>query len=129
MESKKIILISICGFIGVLLLIFLLELLNLGNFNFFGIRNENVKTKIYEHSQMYVEGKKMDLNKNMSEFKQSTNEISRLAIKNLTVQNFSEFNEDDPFYNLTNEEKEWLKDMKYGTNIDTLKYPYPQHHK
>lgn len=116
----------ITGILCFLALIFVLEYYNFMSYQFFGVHRANVNRQIYEQSQSYVMGKKQELNKMMLEFKTSNDEISRKAIKNLVAHNFAEFNEDDADYNLTNEEKTFLKDMKYGTEIDTVKYPYLQ---
>jgi hypothetical protein len=110
---------------GVLLLSFGLEYFNLVSYRFFGVRYEDNKRNIYENSQSYVEGKKGQLNKSLLEFKTAGDEVSRKGIKNMIAHEFSEFNEDDTKYNLTSEQKDFLKDMKYQVEIDTFKYPHP----
>jgi len=126
MSTIKAIFIGILTIVGILALAFCLEYFNLVGYRFFGIRYQDNQRKIYEHSQSYVEGKKNDINRSMLELKSSKDKITRLAIKNMVAHSFSEFNEDDPSYNLTSEEKDFLKDMKYSSDIDTLKYPYPR---
>ena len=126
MSTAKAIFIGFISLIGILVLAFGLEYFNLVSYRFFGIRYEDNRRNIYENSQSYVEGKKMDINKQMLEFKTSRDEISRKAIKNMVAHQFAEFNEDSPKYNLTSEQRDFLKDMKYKVDIDTLKYPYPR---
>ena len=125
MSVIKLIGVWVLVILGILLLSFGLEYFNLVSYRFYGIRYEDNKRNIYENSQSYVMGKKQQLNSSLLEFKTSGDEVSRKGIKNMIAHEFSEFNEDDVKYNLTSEQRDFLKDMKYQTEIDTLKYPYP----
>ncbi len=52
---------------------------------------ESVDRETFEQSKSYTEGMKMDLAKYYGEYKSAANPEDKLAIKNLVVMNFSDF--------------------------------------
>lgn len=86
---RKGILIGASSFIGLLALIFLLELFGLGMFKFFEPKRENIRREIFENTKSYLHGVQQDLGKYYLEY-QSADEDERMAIRATIQMRFAE---------------------------------------
>ena len=91
-ETRKTVGIVVGGFVGLLLLTFILGLFGLGWMKFFEPKKENIRREIFEETQSYVHGKIQDLAKYYEEY----NKVEfkdREAIRQLIIMRFAEFDE------------------------------------
>jgi len=80
------------GFIGILVIFFILELVGLGFFKFFEPKRENIRREIFENTQSYTHGKIQDLAKYHEEYNKSDAD-GKETIKQLIILRFTEFDE------------------------------------
>ena len=96
----------VAAFIGVLVIIFIFELIGLGMFGFFAPKWADAERKVFEETESYVHGKAQDLQKRYGEWIMAESEFDKTAIENLIRMEFAEFDSQD----LKNEElKKFLK--------------------
>ena len=65
---------SILGLIGILIIVFLLELFGLGMFKFFEPKRENIKREVYENTKSRMHGIAQDIGKYYQEYQKATSE-------------------------------------------------------
>jgi hypothetical protein len=82
---------SICGFIGVLGLVFALTYMGLGFKRFFGPKHENVRREIFENTKSYTHGKTQDLAKYYEAYTTSTEQEDKDTLAELVKMNFADF--------------------------------------
>ena len=87
-QYKKITLISIGGFLGLIVLAFLLELIGLGFFKFFEPKKENIRREVFENTKSYIYGAVQDLAKYYQEY-QKADQNGRQTIANVVKFRFS----------------------------------------
>ena len=80
----------VLGFLGVLAIIFILELFGLGMFKFFEPKKENIRREIFENTKSYTHGKIQDLAKLYQEY-QKADPDGKETIKTLVQSQFSDF--------------------------------------
>lgn len=78
---------------AVIATVFLLGLLGLGYYQFFGPRYENVRREVFENTQSYVQGKIQDLAKYHDEHQRADTQDGKDAIRFLIQNRFAEFDE------------------------------------
>lgn len=86
----------ITGFVGIILLIFVLELVNLGFFGFFAPKYEDIRREVFENTQSYTHGKIQDLARRYHEWRKadlSNNYTSKTAIEEMIRMEFAMFDE------------------------------------
>ena len=92
MGRTKIVFSSIGIFVGILAVVFILELVGLGFFKFFEPKRENIRREIFENTQSYTHGKIQDLAKYYEEYNKA--DINgKESIKQLIILRFAEFDE------------------------------------
>jgi len=79
--------------IGIIVLVFALELIGLGFFKFFEPKRENIRREVYENTQSFVEGKLQDLAKYYGEYQKASAEDKEI-IKTVIQSQFSYFDAD-----------------------------------
>ena len=85
------------SFIGLLVVLFLLELASIGLFGFFEVRRENVRREIFEETKSYVHGKIQDLAKYKYEWERAklkSDDVTMGAIEGTIRSQFAEFDVD-----------------------------------
>ena len=96
MSQGKMILSIVGGFAGVLILIFLFELIGLGMFGFFAPKYEDVKRNTFENTKSYVQGSITALAKRYGEWQEADRANiteDRTAIEQLIKMEFAAFDE------------------------------------
>ena len=91
-EGVKIAGVSIGVFVGSIVLIFVLGLVSLGYYKFFGPKTENIRREIFENTQSYIHGKSQDLAKYMEEYNKA-DEQNKEAIRQMIILRFAELDE------------------------------------
>jgi len=94
MSTKKIVWLSIAGFIGFLVLMFVLNLGGLGWKRFFDPKYESVKRQVFEETKSYVHGKNEDLAKYFDEYQMAKTPEDKAIIQELVKVRFAEFDTD-----------------------------------
>lgn len=82
------------GIVGIIVLVFGLELLGLGFTKFFEPKRENIRREVFENTKSYVHGKVQDLARYYEQY-QAADDSSRTAIRNLIQIQFADFNENN----------------------------------
>jgi len=90
MSKLKIFGISVGVLVGMMALIFILELFGLGMFKFFEPKRENIRREIFENTQSYTHGKIQDLAKYYEEYNKADAD-EKETIKQLIILRFAEF--------------------------------------
>lgn len=78
-------------FIGIVVILFILELTGLGFFKFFRPKYENARREIFEETQSYVQGKIQQLAKLYVEYNDAETLEDKDAIKQVVIMQFAEF--------------------------------------
>jgi len=79
--------------VGLLLLVFLIGLYELGWMKFFEPKKENIRREIFEETQSYVHGKIQDLAKYYEEYNKTDSQKDKESIRQLIIMRFAEFDE------------------------------------
>jgi len=69
--DKKLIIRGVIAIVGLMALIFILELFGLGMFKFFGPKKENIRREIFENTKSFTHGKIQDLAKFYQEYQKA----------------------------------------------------------
>jgi len=91
MSKTKITFISIGSFLGLIILIFALNIGGLSWKRFFDPKYENVKREVFEQTKSYTHGKIQDLAKYFEEYQKADMVDDKQAIKSIIQIRFSEF--------------------------------------
>lgn len=83
------ILYGVSSFIGLIVLVFVLELTGLGFFKFFEPKRENIRREIFENTKSYLHGVQQDLGKYYLEY-QKADEDEKNAIRATIQMRFAE---------------------------------------
>jgi len=78
-------------FIGVISLLFTLELVGLGFFKFFEPKRENIRREIFEETKSYTHGKIQDLAKYYGEWTKAESLEDKESIEQIIKMQFAEF--------------------------------------
>lgn len=92
MSTGKQILAGISIFIGVLCIVFVFGLFNLGWMKFFNPKIENVHREVFENTQSYTHGKIQDLAKYFDEYN-NADLNGKEAVRQIIIMRFAEFDE------------------------------------
>ena len=71
MSNTKLVFSFIGGLLGVLALVFILELFGLGMFKFFEPKRENIQREVFENTKSFTHGKLQDLAKYYKEYREA----------------------------------------------------------
>lgn len=93
--------------ISILVIIFLLQYLLIGNMSFFNPKIENTKREVYENTQSYVEGKRQAITKYYQEWKFSKSDNDKETIKQVVLQEFANFDLDK----LSPTQRDWYNEI------------------
>lgn len=80
-------------FVGILAIIFVIGLFELGWMKFFNPKYENVKREVFENTQSYTHGKIQDLAKYHYEYQNTKSPEDREALRQVIINRFAEFDE------------------------------------
>ena len=94
MSNWKIAGISISIFIGLIAIIFVLELTGLGFFKFFEPKREAIKREVYENTPSYIIGKEQELAKDYREWLKA-DENGKTTIQNIVAMSMERINTED----------------------------------
>ena len=97
--------------LGFLAIAFILQYLLLGNYAFFGPKKENIRRKVFEETQSYVEGKRQDAIRYYKEYMKA-DESEQATILELVSMSFANFDETK----LNPKLKAFVEIAKYGKN-------------
>lgn len=78
-------------FVGLIVLLFNLELLGLGWTRFFSPKRQNIQREVFEETKSYVHGKIQDLAKYYDEYQKSDSPDDKEAIQTVIKSQFAEF--------------------------------------
>ena len=92
-ETRKTVGIVLGGFVGLLLIIFIFGVFELGWMKFFEPKKENIRREIFEETQSYVHGKIQDLAKYYDEYNKADLQSDKETIRQLIIMRFAEFDE------------------------------------
>ena len=81
------------GFVGFLVLMFVLQLAGLEWFKFFQPRKENIRREVFEATKSYTHGKIQDLGKYYEEYQSTDNPEDKTAIEAVIKMRYAEFDE------------------------------------
>lgn len=84
-------LIGIASLIGLMVLIFVLELFGLGMFKFFEPKRENIRREVFENTKSYTHGVIQDLGKYYAEYQKAATMEEKQTIQTVVRTRFSEF--------------------------------------
>ncbi len=90
MSTAKIVLLSIAGFLALLITIFVLTSADLAFTRFFKPKYQNVERKVFEETKSYVHGKIQQLSKYYREY-QSADMAGKETLKKVVQVEFAEF--------------------------------------
>lgn len=76
-------------FVGLIAIVFILELTGLGFFKFFEPKRENIRREVFENTKSYVQGVQQDLGKYYDEY-QRADEQRKQTIKKVIQMRFPE---------------------------------------
>lgn len=93
MTKTKLTFSIISGFIGLLVLIFTLELFGLEMFAFFEPKKENIRREVFENTKSYTHGVIQDLGKYYQEYQEGDNN-QKETIKSVVQMRFPNFESD-----------------------------------
>jgi hypothetical protein len=93
MTKTKIVFSSIGGLVGVMILIFILELFGLGMFAFFEPKKENIRREVFENTKSFTHGVIQDLGKYYQEYREGDAE-KKETIKSVIQMRFPNFDAD-----------------------------------
>jgi len=108
MSYWKIAGLSVAGFIGVMLLGFILNGYGLIHYKFFGPRFENVRREVFENTRSYNEAKVQDLAKYRLEYMRATSE-EKEALRSTIVIMFANY----PIERLPTELQGFMRELHY----------------
>lgn len=95
MSTGKIIWLSIISFIGLLALVFMLNVYGLASFAFFAPKQAKVERHVFENTPSYVQGKIQDLSNYKLQIDTSKDLSNKAAIKATIRSQFANFNISD----------------------------------
>jgi hypothetical protein len=93
MSKFKIFLAALSGLAALVAVAFAAGLFELGMFQFFAPKFENVRREVFEQTQSYTHGKIQDLAKYKAEYDAAESEEDRQAIRGVILMRFAEFDE------------------------------------
>lgn len=79
-------------FVGLIVLVFVLELAGLGFFKFFEPKREDIRREIFENTKSFVHGKIQQLSKYHNEYRKA-DDSTRLTLETIIRLEFAEFDE------------------------------------
>lgn len=102
----KALLYSLLGFVVVLAIVFVLNVLGLVSFRFFAPKYENARREVYENTQSYVEAKRQAITKYYNEYRKAL-PADKLSIRAIVLQEFANFDTEK----LTTKQQEWYNEI------------------
>lgn len=79
------------SFVGIIVILFVLELVGLGFFKFFEPKRENIRREIFENTKSYTQGMEQDLAKYYYEWTKAETQENKTAIEGIIRLRFGEF--------------------------------------
>jgi len=83
--------IGLLAFVGLIAMLFVFGLVDLGMFKFFGPKRENVRREVFEQTKSYVHGKTQDLAKYYEEYQRAATMEEKEIVSSIIKIRLAEF--------------------------------------
>lgn len=86
-------LVTLAFIVGIFVFIFAANEFEIFGMRFWGVRQENARREVFEHTQSYIQGKRQELIKLHHEWITERNSDNKLIIQNTVRQSFANFDD------------------------------------